>query len=108
MERRQFLFIGMQALGAVLLSGAAVLNAAEPITYDYLMAALRPKTEGEKKYLKEVVALVNAGDIPPKLVYAAWRVAAKKQKSRRVRYFAETLTILCKRSGVELPIKLVL
>ena len=82
MDRRRFLLRGIQLLAA----GAVVvrtgqLRAAEPIGYDRLMSTLYPKTEGEKRYLKEVVALVKSRQLPEKLVYAAWRSAEAKQKN---------------------------
>ncbi len=107
MDRRQFLRKGFQILAAgLVLAQAGPLTAAEPIGYDRLMSTLYPKTEGEKKYLKEVVHLVKTRKLPEKLVYAAWRSAESKQKNKRVRFFAETLTILCKRCGIPLKVKL--
>ena len=107
MDRRRFLLRGIQLLaaGAVMVR-TGQLRAAEPIGYDRLMSTLYPKTEGEKKYLKEVAALVKARKLPEKLVYAAWRSAESKQKNKRVRIFAETLAILCKRSDVPFKVKL--
>lgn len=107
MDRRQFLRNGIRffALSAIAAS-VGTLAAAEPVNYSRLMATLYPKTEGEKKYLKGVAALVKNKKIPEKLVYAAWRSAEGKQKNKRVRIFAETLTILCKQSSVPLPLKL--
>ena len=107
MDRRQFLRNGIRffALAAVA-AGAGTLSAAEPINFGRLMATLYPKTEGEKKYLKGVAALVKTKKIPEKLVYAAWRSAEGKQKNKRVRIFAETLTILCKQNNVPFTLKL--
>lgn len=107
MDRRQFLRNGIRFLAfsaAALCAGS--LAAAEPINYSRLMATLYPKTEGEKKYLKGVAALVKTKKIPEKIVYAAWRSAEGKQKNKRIRIFAETLTILCKRNNVPLTLKL--
>ena len=109
MDRRHFLLMGIQLLTTgVVAAQAGRLAAAEPISYDRLMSTLYPKTEGEKKDLKEITALVRARKLPEKLVYAAWRSAESKQKNRRVRIFAETLAILCKRSDVPLKVKLTL
>ena len=106
MDRRRFLLKGFQLLAGALAVSAGTLVAAEPISYDRLMTTLYPKTEGEKKYLKEVAALVKARKLPEKLVYAAWRSAESKQKNKRVRIFAETLAILCKRSEIPFRLKL--
>lgn len=107
MDRRHFLLKGIRLLAAGMVAAqAGHLLAAEPIGYDRLMSTLYPKTEGEKKYLKEVVALAKSRKIPEKLVYAAWRSAESKQKNKRVRIFAETLTILCKRNEIPFKLKL--
>lgn len=106
MDRRHFLRGGIGFLGALFLT-AEFAPAAEPVSYDRMLTTLYPKTEGEKKYIKEVAALVRTKKLPEKIVYAAWRSAESKQKNKRIRYFAETLAILCKRAGVKLDIRLV-
>ena len=107
-ERRQFVQNGLLVLGGLMcgLVSAGNAFAAEPINFDTLRMSLCPKTEGEKKYLKEVVELVQKKQIPEKIVHAAWRSAENKQKVKRMRSFAETLGILCKRTGVKRTIKL--
>lgn len=107
MDRRQFLRNGIRFfIFSAVAAGTGGLAAAEPINYSRLTATLYPKTEGEKKYLKEVAALAKSKKLPEKIVYAAWRSAEGKQKNKRVRIFAETLTILCKKSGVPFTLKL--
>ncbi|MGI5832438.1 MAG: hypothetical protein ACOX6D_07910 [Thermoguttaceae bacterium] len=107
MERREFLRKGFQFLALTLcVAETGVVSAAEPINYERLTSTLYPKTEGERKYLKEVAALAKARKLPEKIIHAAWRSAEKKQRNKRVRLFAETLTILCKRNGITLRLKL--
>ena len=108
-ERRSFLTVGLFFLGGLILSPFSEMGdgiyAAEPLNYDQLAATLYPKTEGEKKYLKEIASLVQKKKIPLKVVDAAWRYAKEKQKSKRMHYFSETLTLLCKRSGIRPAMK---
>lgn len=90
---------------AAIFSSVTETFAAEPLDYNQLSLTLYPKTEAEKKYLKEVAVRVKKKKIPQKIAYAAWTYSVKKQKTARLRYFSETLATLCRHAGVKLDIK---
>lgn len=89
---------------AAIFSSVSEAFGAEPLDFNQLSLTLYPKTEAEKKYLKEVASRIKEKKIPQKTAYAAWTYAVKKQKSARLRYFSETLSTLCRRTGVKLDI----
>lgn len=104
-SRRQFVRIGVGGGLLGLFAGTNPLFAAERLSYDYLRVILYPKTEKEKAYLQEIAAQIKKGALPERVVYAALRYSEKKQKTERLWYFAETLPILCKKSGVKLTVR---
>lgn len=104
-SRRRFLQIGLGGAFFGLLNSTAVLDAAEQLNYEYLRVVLYPKTEKEKAYLEEIALQLKKRALPERVVYVALRYSEKKRKAERLRYFAEVLPILCKRSGVKLAVK---
>ncbi len=107
-SRREAILRGFLGIGALWVTSSVTppIFGAEALDYENLSVTLFPKTEKEKDYLKRIASQVRKGELPRKLVYAAWQYATKKAKTRRVIYFDSTLAILCKRAGVKLTVRL--
>lgn len=73
--------------------------------YDALDSALvkqelRVKTDAEAAFVDDVVEKTRSGQIPVKILNAAYRYALKKSGARRVYYFANCLKILTRQAGL--------
>ncbi|NBW97537.1 MAG: hypothetical protein EBR28_12630 [Planctomycetia bacterium] len=99
-------------LGAVLLLGAAsptVARAAEPAAggtrpglQDRLTTGLRVQRPEDAAFIKEVVDLVNSGDLPVKLVDSTYLWALQRQRKYPFPAFERALRLQAGRLGVGL------
>ncbi|MEC8557220.1 MAG: hypothetical protein VXZ82_19635 [Planctomycetota bacterium] len=70
---------------------------------DQLISGLRAATPGQKDYLRQIVALVNAGTLPRQMVNLLYTWAIKRKPKVPFPYFQFALRVLAKRRGITVP-----
>ena len=87
------------AFGAVGLKFARASS--DKLDAETLKVALRATTDEQARFIDDVVEKVEKGDVPEKMLYAAYRYAMKREPGRRVFYFRLCLVELAKRAGLK-------
>ena len=70
---------------------------------DQLISGLRAATPGQKDYLRQIVALVNAGTLPRQMVNLLYTWAIRRNPKVPFPYFQFALRVLAKRRGITVP-----
>ncbi|MEM7558870.1 MAG: hypothetical protein AAF394_07090 [Planctomycetota bacterium] len=70
---------------------------------DQLISGLRAATPGQKDYLRQIVALVNAGTLPRQMVNLIYTWAIRRNPKVPFPYFQFALRVLAKRRGITVP-----
>ena len=102
MFRSQLLFLILILFGTSALAQVSDLESEARLTADILSAKLYAKTDSEKEYCDFVIRQRDQGNLPDRILYAAYRHAVNKEKDRRFTYFQHSLETLCKRENIVL------
>ncbi len=85
--------------------GRAIAQDAETtLTAEVLAKTLYAVTPSEVQYCEDIINARNAGILPNKILFAAYKYAMKKEKDRRMVYFEIVIADLCKKQGIVLSL----
>jgi len=92
-----FAFVGVGAFRVDTAWGA--IEALDPA---FVKSELRVKTELEDAFVDDVINKAKEGELPVKILQAAFRYARNKSKTKRMIYFKTCLIALTKQAGLKI------
>ncbi len=95
-------FVVLALVGILLSVGVRTADTAAPVLdAETMKAALDTATPEEDGFIERVVALVEEGTLPPKLVHSTFLWARKKPR-HKFQYFKRGLILRARRIGINL------
>ena len=92
-----FALVGLGAFGV-----DATFGAIEALDPAIVKSELRVKTELEGAFVDDVIEKAKKGELPVKILHAAFRYARDKNRTQRMVYFKKGLETLTKRAGLKI------